>query len=63
MAVPACAEYLATTPGVIYQMVSKRTIPFVKMGTSVRFNVEKIDRWIEERSVDGESILRGKSLL
>jgi excisionase family DNA binding protein len=30
----------------IYQMVGQRKIPFVKIGRSVRFDAEDINKWI-----------------
>ncbi len=33
----------------IYQMVSQRELPFVKIGRSVRFDLEDIKAWLEEK--------------
>jgi len=41
------AVYIGTTHLNVYQMVSKRGIPFVKIGRSVRFDLRDIDPWIE----------------
>jgi len=41
------ADYIGTTHLNVYQMVSKRGIPFVKIGRSVRFDLFDIDPWIE----------------
>jgi excisionase family DNA binding protein len=43
------AEYIGTTHLNVYQMVSKRGIPFVKIGRSVRFDLLDIDPWIERQ--------------
>ncbi len=43
------AEYIGTTHLNVYQMVSKRGIPFVKIGRSVRFDLHEIDPWIERQ--------------
>ena len=53
------AAYIGTTPGVIYQMVSQKTIPYVKIGRSTRFDMQKVDAWIEKnsRGVHGSSLL------
>jgi excisionase family DNA binding protein len=51
------AECLGTTMGAIYQMVSRRQIPFVKIGRSTRFDKEAIDAWIKAHSkptIDGK---------
>jgi len=44
------AQYIGSTRLNIYQMVSKNQIPFVKIGRSTRFDVLKIDDWIERNS-------------
>ena len=36
----------------IYQWVSQRKIPFVKIGRSVRFDSEEIQRWLAEKKRD-----------
>lgn len=46
------AIYLGTTAGQVYQMVSRRQVPFVKIGRSTRFDIRAIDAWIAQRSVD-----------
>ena len=43
------ADYIGTTHLNVYQMVSKRGIPFVKIGRSVRFDLTDIDTWIERQ--------------
>ena len=45
------SEYLGTPVGTLYQWVSQRKIPFVKLGRSTRFDMEKIREWIEQNSV------------
>jgi len=48
---PELADYIGTTTLNVYQMVSKRQIPFVKIGRSVRFDLRTIDAWIESQAV------------
>jgi excisionase family DNA binding protein len=48
---PELADYIGTTILNVYQMVSKRQIPFVKIGRSVRFDLHAIDTWIESKAV------------
>lgn len=45
--VPECATYIGKTPGMIYQLVSERTIPFVKIGRSTLFDINDLDAFIE----------------
>lgn len=45
------AHYIGTSVGQIYQMVSRRQIPFVKIGRSTRFDRVAIDEWIGKLSV------------
>ncbi len=51
--IPECAAYLGISEHTLYQYVSKRTIPFIKVPNSnlVRFDVEKIDDWMRSGSV------------
>jgi excisionase family DNA binding protein len=34
----------------IYKMVSRKAIPFVKIGSSLRFEKKALEKWIEQRS-------------
>ena len=38
---PELAEYIGTTLLNVYQMVSKKQIPYVKIGRSVRFDMAR----------------------
>ena len=46
------SEYLSTPVGAIYQRVARRQIPFVKLGRSLLFDLEKIQEWIRQNSVE-----------
>ncbi len=35
-----------------YSMVSQRRIPFVKIGRLTKFDIERIEEWIEEHSTE-----------
>ncbi|MBI2070582.1 MAG: excisionase family DNA-binding protein [Elusimicrobia bacterium] len=52
LTVDEAASYLGMTKGSIYQHIHERTIPFVKVGRAVRFDLERIDCWIKEQSVE-----------
>ncbi len=39
----------------IYQWVSQRQIPFVKIGRSVRFDSEEIQKWIAKKKIDSQN--------
>ena len=45
------AEYLSTTKGRLYQLVHKSKIPHVKIGRSLRFDIEELEKFIKENSV------------
>lgn len=45
------AEYLGITPGTAYVWVCHRKIPYLKVGRLVKFDLRKIDKWLEENSV------------
>jgi len=46
------SEYLDLSVNTIYCLVSQRRIPFVKVGRLTKFDLQKIDQWIEEHSVE-----------
>ena len=45
------ARYLNCSEGTLRQWVSKRRIPFVRVGRLVRFRREDLDRWMDDRLV------------
>jgi len=53
MTVAEAAAYLGLTESALRAMVQRRQVPFVRTGKrQVRFDVVRLDRWIEERTVD-----------
>ena len=54
MTISMAAEYLGISEHTLYQYVSKRTIPFIKIPNSnlVRFDIESIDAWMREGAVE-----------
>jgi excisionase family DNA binding protein len=44
--VPSLAGYIHLSKSSIYKMVSKNTIPYIKMGSRTLFEREKIDNWV-----------------
>lgn len=53
------SEYVGYSPTSIRRMIASRQIPFVySPGGSYRFDVRRIDRWIEEYSVNAEMDLK-----
>ena len=53
-----CAEYLGLTKNAVAHMVDKKTIPYVKLGSSahapVRFDIQALDRFIENKTISVE---------
>lgn len=45
------AQYLGIAKGTVYVWVCHRKIPFLKVGRLVKFDVRKIEKWLEENSV------------
>lgn len=45
------SEYLGVKEHTLYMWVSQRRIPFVKCGRLTKFDLKKIDKWIEENAV------------
>ena len=47
------AQYLGIREGTLYVWVCHRKIPYVKVGRLVKFDLQKIEKWIAENSVEG----------
>ena len=45
------ANFLGIAEGTVYVWVCHRKIPFVKVGRLVKFDIRKIEKWLEENSV------------
>jgi excisionase family DNA binding protein len=50
LSIQEVAEALNIAKITVYKMVSAKRIPFVKLGSRVLFEPEKIGAWIEQRS-------------
>jgi len=49
----AAADYLGLSALTLRRYVSRRLLPFLKLGPSaVRFTTEDLDRWLESRKVE-----------
>lgn len=46
------SEYIGLSTSTIYSWVSQRRIPYVKCGRLTKFDLERINDWIEESSVE-----------
>lgn len=51
VSIKEAAVYTGLSPYTIYTMVSQRRIPFVKMGRLVKFDLELVDKWIQQQTV------------
>ena len=51
------AEYLGLSPLTLRRYVSRRLVPFLKLGPSaVRFIAGDLDRWLESRKVEPNAV-------
>ena len=48
------SELTGLSRNIVYCWVSQRRIPFVKCGRLTKFDLQKIDEWIEKNSVQEE---------
>lgn len=46
------SEYIGLSTNTIYSWVSQRRIPYVKCGRLTKFDIQRIDEWIKESSVE-----------
>jgi excisionase family DNA binding protein len=44
------SEFLKLRVGSIYNLVSQRKIPFLKVNGSVRFSPEELEKWIQGKN-------------
>lgn len=44
------SQYLNIKKATIYDMVYRKRIPYIKIGSLLRFNQQTIGRWIESRT-------------
>lgn len=51
VSIKEAAVYTGLSPHTIYTMVSQRRIPFVKLGRLVKFDLELLDKWIQQQTV------------
>ncbi len=51
LSIPEAAEYLGLTKGTLYVWVCQKKIPYIKVGRLVKFDLKKIEKWLEERTV------------
>lgn len=56
------AGYLELSVSTLRKWVMLKKIPFEKMGDAVRFDLEKIEPWVEEHTVYPERELRAGEL-
>jgi excisionase family DNA binding protein len=56
------ARLLGTTPGSLYSMVWRREVPFVKLGRSLRFDINDLNALIEASKFKPDELVgyRGK---
>jgi len=48
------SELTGLSTNTVYAWVSQRRIPFVKLGGCTKFDLQEIEKWIEENSVQEE---------
>lgn len=46
------ANYLGLSEAALYQLVHRKKIPVVRFGRSLRFDIEALNRFIADNSVD-----------
>ena len=53
------SEHLGITVNTAYSWVSQKKVPYIKVGRLVRFDMDKINEWVEQNSVEVYSIEKG----
>lgn len=49
------SEYTGWSQSAIYHMICRRELQYIKWGRSVRFDLRKIDRFIEDKTIAAKS--------
>jgi excisionase family DNA binding protein len=60
MNIRQASDYLGVSPDTLYKYVGEEKIPAFKLGNRWRFKKSKLDQWMEEKSVQIESVSRTK---
>lgn len=56
MNVHQLAEKLKVSSSCIYQWVSQGRIPFVKFGRTLRFDMDEVSKWLQDKKVSPKDI-------
>jgi len=51
LSIDELSRFIGISKGTLYNWVSQRKIPFVKCNGLLRFDVDDINRWIEDNKV------------
>ncbi len=54
LTVQETADYLGLSKHTIYRMIKRLEIPFTTYGRVKRFDRERVDKWVSQRSTDGK---------
>jgi excisionase family DNA binding protein len=46
------AQYIGVKEGTLYVWVCYRKIPYIKVGRLLKFDLHKIEKWLEERTTE-----------
>ncbi len=46
---PEVSKRLGIGRGAVYELVSRNEIPHIRLGRSIRFDMERIEQWIGEQ--------------
>jgi excisionase family DNA binding protein len=52
------AELLGVTPRTVYTLVKDRRVPFIRLGSRLRFSAADLDAWLAERTT--REVRRGR---
>lgn len=52
LSIKELALYLGIMEGTLYSWVCYKKIPYTKIGRLVKFDIERIDRWVQENAVE-----------
>jgi excisionase family DNA binding protein len=50
------AEYLKIEKSTVYAWISQKKIPYIKVGRLPRFSLDRINQWLDKKSIEPHQI-------
>lgn len=61
LTIKQAGEKVGLSVSTLYKMVENQEIPFVRIGRNVRFRLDLLENWINNRTIQGRKIGKTKA--